>query len=300
MKPGSAPVFECPQCHQSGRKLFSVGDLNRKVSDEQFNYYRCRGCGLTFLAPVPLDLGAYYPPAYHEIPQSTEDLRLNSGHEVFKIDTIKAHASGRRLLEIGPSYGRFAFLAKSAGFEVDAFEMDRNCCDFLNNTVGIRAMHTTDLLESVQHADQYDVIAMWHSLEHLSDPWPLLDVLASRLNPGGILVIASPNPNSLQFRVLGKFWVHLDAPRHVELIPPGLLTQRLIRTGLKRVHFTTFDQGAKDCNGLGWHVSPNHRSAGRPLGPLGRFIELQLIRAGRRVEKIPGLGSAYTLVFRKT
>lgn len=300
MKPGSTPEIKCPQCPHAGRKLFAVGDLNRKVSEEQFDYYCCRSCGLTFLSPVPLDLGAYYPPAYHEIPRSTEDLRLNSGHEVFKLDTIKAHAKGKHLLEIGPSYGRFAYLAKEAGFAVDAFEMDRNCCAFLNETVGINAMHTADLFNSVKQADSYDVIAMWHSVEHLPDPWPLIDLLGNKLNPGGILVFASPNPNSLQFRVFGKYWVHLDAPRHVELIPPGLLTDRLIRAGLKRVHFTTSDQGAKDCNGLGWHVSPRHMFRDRPLSSIGQFIELQLIRIGRRVQKIPGLGAAYTVVFCKS
>jgi len=293
------PQADCPQCRGEGRRLFSVGDLNRKVSAEEFDYYRCRSCGLIFLTPIPRDLSAYYPPAYHEFPKSIEDLESGTAHEIYKLETIKAHAGGRRLLEIGPSYGRFAFLAKSAGFVVDALEMDRACCAFLNDVVGIHAAHTSDIIESARHIGAYDVIAMWHSLEHLPDPWALLDLLPSKLNPGGILVIASPNPESLQFRVFGKFWVHLDAPRHVELIPPGILTQRLSRNGMERVHFTTSDQGARDCNGLGWHVSPAHRVGQRKLGRAAKFVGLQLIRIGRRVEKITGLGSAYTLVFRK-
>lgn len=293
------PRADCPQCRGEGRRLFSVGDLNRKVSAQEFDYYRCRGCGLIFLAPIPGDLFAYYPPTYHEIPRSIEDLKSGTEHEIFKLETIKAYAGGRRLLEIGPSYGRFAFLAKSAGFEVHALEMDRACCAFLNDVVGIRATHTSDIIESVRHAGSYDIIVMWHSIEHLPDPWALLDLLPSKLNPGGILAIASPNPESLQFRVFGKFWVHVDAPRHVELIPPGILTRRLSRNGLERVRFTTSDQGARDCNGLGWHVSPGHRFGQNTFGRIAKFVGRPLVRIGRCVERLSGLGAAYTLVFRK-
>jgi len=290
----------CPQCHGEGRVLFSATDLNRNVSNEKYNYFRCLMCRLVFLSPLPPDLSVFYPPAYHEIPKSTDGLRPDLERETFKVDVIKAHTDGRRLLEIGPSYGRFAFLAKSAGFEVDAFEMDESCCAFLNEVVGIRACHTSDLLESVRASRTYDVIAMWHSLEHLSDPWTLLDTLPDKLNEGGLLVIASPNPDSLQFRLFGKYWVHLDAPRHVELIPPDLLAQRLARKGLERVHYSTSDQGARDCNGLGWQVSPGHLFRGHKLWHFSRRLWLKLIRMiVSPVENFRGLGSAYTVAFRK-
>lgn len=290
---------DCPQCHRGGHRLFSVGDLNRKVSARKFDYYRCGNCGLIFLAPIPSDLAAYYPDTYHEIPRSIEDLKSATEHEIFKVETIKAYSDGRRLLEIGPSYGRFAFLAKSAGFDVHALEMDRACCEFLNDVVGIRAIHTTDVLESVRQSGSYDVIALWHAVEHLPDPWTLLDVLPSKLNAGGILAIASPNPQSLQFRLFGKFWVHVDAPRHVELIPADVLTRRLVQNGLNRVHFTTSDQGARDCNGLGWYMSPMHIFGRGPFGKLVRIISVRLARVVGFVEKFPGAGAAYTAVFKK-
>jgi SAM-dependent methyltransferase len=294
------PPPDCPQCRGNGRSLFSVGDLNRNVSGERYRYYRCRDCRLVYLAPLPPDLSVYYPPAYHEIPKSTDGLQHDLEREQFKVDAVNAHTKGRRLLEIGPSYGRFAFLAKSAGFDVEALEMDPSCCRFLNEVVGIRAFHTTDIIDSARRAGTYDAIAMWHSLEHLPDPWTLLDLLPARLNPGGILAIASPNPDSLQFRIFGKLWVHLDAPRHVELIPPALVTQRLLRHGMDRVHFTTADQGALDCNWLGWKESPKHFWGERKFRRYARYAGRKLIEAGKHLEKIPGLGSAYTLVFRKS
>jgi len=293
-------AITCPQCQSNGRWLFSASDLNRKVTRDKFDYYRCKACRLVFLSPLPPDLSGFYPPTYHEIPASTDGLRPDLERESFKIDAIKAHTDGRALLEIGPSLGRFAFLAKSSGFDVSAFEIDQSCCRFLNEIVGIRAFHTSNILESVRGAGTFDAIAMWHSLEHLPDPWCLVDMLPDKLNEGGLLVIASPNPESLQFRLFGKYWVHLDAPRHVELIPPALLTRRLSNKGLARVHFSTSDQGAKDCNGLGWQVSPEHFFRGHAFWHYTRRIWLRLIRLlVSPIENVSGLGSAYTLVFRK-
>jgi len=299
----AAPQASCPQCRGSGSLLFSVGDLNQRVLEQEFDYYRCRNCELIFLSPIPRDLGAFYPPSYYAIPQSIEDLKSGTEHELYKLEAIRSFTSKWRLLEIGPSYGRFAFLAKSAGFEVQAFEMDRTCCGFLNDVIGISALHTTDVIESLRNSGSHDVIAMWHSVEHLPDPWTLLDLVHDKLTPGGILAIASPNPGSLQFRIFGKSWVHVDAPRHVQLIPPDVLTQRLSSNGLKRVHFTTCDQGARDCNGLGWQVwrqSLSRRFGERSFGKFMDFASLQLARIGRCVEMLPGLGAAYTVVFRKT
>ena len=299
----SAPQASCPQCRGSGPLLFSVGDLNQRIGEQDFDYYRCRNCGLIFLSPIPGDLGAFYPPSYYAIPRSLEDLKSGTGPELYKLDAIKTYGRGRRLLEIGPSYGRFAFLAKSAGFEVDAFEMDRACCAFLNDVVGIAALHTTDVIESMRKAEPHDIIALWHSVEHLADPWTLLDLVHDKLTPGGILAIATPNPGSLQFWILGKSWAHVDAPRHVELIPPDLLIERLAASGLERVHFTTSDRGSRDCSALGWQVwreSLSRRSGEGASRKYVDFASLQLARIGRCVEILPGLGAAYTVVFRKT
>lgn len=298
-----APQADCPQCRSTSPLLFSVGDLNQKVQAQEFDYYQCRDCGLIFLSPIPGDLGVFYQPSYYAIPGSVEDLKSGTEPEFYKLEAIKSFASGRRLLEIGPSYGRFALLAKSAGFEVHAFEMDRACCAFLNDVVGISALHTTDVIESMRKSGPHEVIAMWHSLEHLPDPWTLLDLVHDRLSPGGILAIATPNPGSFQFRIFKQSWVHVDAPRHVELIPPEVLTQRLSSRGLKRVHFTTSDRGARDCDALGWQVwlqSLSHRYPESSFGKYVEFVGLQLTRIARCVEMLPGLGSAYTAVFRKT
>ena len=292
-------ITRCPQCGTLSGLAFLARDLNRGVTDEMFPYYRCGNCSVVFLQPVPPDLGRYYPAGYHEIPQSEAELLKARAHEQFKLDAIGAEGHGRRLLEIGPSYGRFAALAKRAGFDVQTIEMDRDCCAFIETIVGVPALHTADIAQALGNLGRFDVIAIWHALEHLRDPWALLDLIPEHLHAGGLLALASPNPRSLQFRLLGRNWVHVDAPRHVYLIPYELIQIRLARRGMRRVHLSTRDQGARDCNYVGWatwsrHVMPQWVKRQPFTGVASRLVTTIM-----SFEQLDALGAAYTAVFEK-
>ena len=70
---------------------------------------------------------------------------------------------------------------------------------------------------------------MWHVIEHLRRPWEVIERAAANLQDGGVLAIATPNPRALQFKLLRRRWAHLDAPRHLFLIP-----SRRARASLRR------------------------------------------------------------------
>ena len=76
-------------------------------------------------------------------------------------------------------------------------------------------------------------IVLWHALEHLRDAGPALDHLASTLEPQGVIVIAMPNPDSLQARAFGDRWLALDLPRHLVHVPAVALLARLRDLGLR-------------------------------------------------------------------
>jgi SAM-dependent methyltransferase len=59
-----------------------------------------------------------------------------------------------------------------------------------------------------------DAVTLWHVLEHLDDPGAALARIAAWLAPGGVLLVGVPNLASLQARVGGDGWYHLDVPRH--------------------------------------------------------------------------------------
>lgn len=289
----------CPYCGATARLLFVARDRNRRLGDERFPYHRCTACGLVFLHPIPAELGAYYPPDYYPMPAGLAELRAAARHEQFKLDLVTPFARSGKLLEVGPAFGNFAFLAKEAGFDVEVVEMDARCCAFLREVAGICAMQSADAAAAVDGRGPYDVIALWHVVEHLADFGRTLTALAARVKPGGHLVLAAPNPGALQFDLLGERWAHLDAPRHVVLIPQALLEAHFRALGFSVAHATMTDPGGLGWNYFGWQVSLANLATGAGAKRALTFLGSALTRLAWPFEHNDRKGTAYTLVFRK-
>jgi len=292
-------IETCPRCKGASQLKFRVGDINHRITKNKFNYYICRQCDLLYLWPIPVDLSEYYSKQYYAIPNSIDQLETRAEEERYKIDIVRRFASSGRLLEIGSAFGSFLLLAKKAGFLVEAIEMDARCCTFLKDIVGIKAYNCHDPSIALKDAGNYNVITLWHVIEHMPDPWTTLDMIAKSLLPGGILVIATPNPNAFQFKILRRYWPHVDAPRHLELIPLPLLEAQLKPIGLERMWVTSTDKGALIWNAFGWEMFfgniTNLRFVKRRLRKIGRLISRLL----SPLDRLPNRGSAYTAVFRK-
>jgi 2-polyprenyl-3-methyl-5-hydroxy-6-metoxy-1,4-benzoquinol methylase len=288
-----------PNCHSESLLYFQSRDYNRSVSQEVFNHYKCSQCKLIFISPIPGNLADYYPETYHFIPDSDEYLEITSIPERYKIELVQRFICSGRLLEIGPSYGTFTYLAKKAGFEVDAIEMDIKCCQFLDTIVGVNAINSSDPVSVLQQRKSYDVIVLWHVIEHLSDPWETLDAIYDGLNPGGIVVLAAPNPDSFQFKIMGRYWPHVDAPRHLMLIPMRLLAEKLEAKGMQEELVTTTDKGSIGWNTFGWEFFFTNLSSNSYIKKVLRLIGQLVSLLFSPIEKTECKGSAYTIIFRK-
>jgi 2-polyprenyl-3-methyl-5-hydroxy-6-metoxy-1,4-benzoquinol methylase len=315
--------LRCPHCQQTANLAFHAQDTNRRLSNAQFDYYRCSTCGLIFLHPIPEGLSSYYDQSYHRIPATLEALGAIAQTRRDKLATIQRFVPRGSLLEIGPSYGDLAYPAKQAGYSVDAIEMDADCVRFLNEVVGVNALHSADPLAVLKTLGQYDVIVLWHVIEHLPDVWSVLAEAAQHLTPKGILVLAAPNPDAVQFKLFGAKWAHLDAPRHLQLIPIRALTEYLGEQGLNCEQITTsnrdnlgiyepFGWKKSIMNVLGVYVPPptlngdQPRTAAPKRSPsyYAKRLVLRAAAGGLSLLSLPWVhgrlgGSAYTLVFQK-
>ncbi len=291
--------LSCENCNHPVRRLFQTRDFNRRVTDQSFTYAKCDACGLVFLENVPQDLGAYYPPSYYPLPATEAALRDSLPTEEYKLELTRRFASGGRLIEIGPGTGGYALLAKDAGFDVEVIEMSAESCRFIERQLGIRAVNTVNEVAALQNSAQADVIALWHVIEHLRDPFELIATAIRKLNPGGVLILAAPNPHAWQFKVLGRYWTHVDAPRHVRLFPMSLITAIVRKGGLEPMLETTTDEGSLGWNAFGWDYSLGNLPKNRLAKRIARIFGRQLAKLLRPIESIEGLGSAYTVIYRK-
>ncbi len=278
--------------------MFRAFDRNLRVSKDRFDYYRCQDCGILFQPQPPADLARYYPPDYYRLPNSKDRLALLARREQFKLDLILPFRASGELLEIGPAWGSFAYAAKLAGFSVSVVESDERCRRYLDEVVGVHVHSPANVDALPPGLGTYDVIALWHVAEHLPHFEAFLVGLAARVRPGGVLAIATPNPEAWQFRVMGGHWPHVDAPRHLQLIPSRLLKDVLLPLGFEVGTETRTDAGGMSWNRFGWQ-----RLLMNALPARGPF-RMAALGAGYAIAKLVApfdtIGAAYTLVLRRT
>jgi 2-polyprenyl-3-methyl-5-hydroxy-6-metoxy-1,4-benzoquinol methylase len=290
---------QCPVCGGETATAFFVGDRNREIGSEVFSYRRCLRCGILHLADPPSDLGAHYPDDYYVLP-TLHELDDRAEGEASKLALVRRFQPGGRLIDVGASYGLFARAAARAGYDVTAVEMNARCCEHLEQVVGVRAIRSNEPERALGDLDRAQVITLWHVLEHVPKPWKLLEAIAERLEPGGVLGISTPNPESFQFRMLGPRWAHVDAPRHLFLIPFPTLEQGARSFGLEVAHVTTHDPVGRQLNRMGWEYALRRRP-GRGPAPLP-ITALSVLTAGllSPIERGGLRGAAYTAAFVKS
>jgi len=287
----------CPLCGGPAVPRFATRDRNRGLSDEVFRYDRCERCATIFLVNVPADLGRFYPSEYYVLP-SPEQLEATRAAERHKLAFVGLRGHGR-LVEIGPGVGGFAYTARRAGYDVTAVEMDARAAEHVRTVAGVDVVQSDEPHSALDALPPSRAIALWHVMEHLPDPWACLEAAARNLEPGGTLVIAMPNPDSLQLRLLGGRWAHIDAPRHLFLIPARTLIERARELGLECARLTARDRPGLYWNRFGWQQlimrpsAPKARTAAATAFGLGAFLLMSPI------ELSDLRGATYTAVLRK-
>jgi Methyltransferase domain len=182
---------------------------------------------------------------------------------------------------------------------VTGIEMDARSCEHLRTAIGVEALQSDSPARALEALPPSRVIAMWHVLEHLPDPWETLDAAAANLEPGGVLAVAVPNPKSFQFRMTRARWPHVDAPRHLFLIPAGLLEERARGAGLELVTLTARDRGGIYWNRFGWQhlLMRPRRTKVRTALAVAFGVGVAALMAP--IELTDLRGTTYTAVFRK-
>lgn len=171
-------------------------------AEKPFQAVRCRTCGLVFTNPQPdkeLIEAHYQENYYKEWLEKQMKRRIPMWKRRLK-ELLKYKTNGH-LLDVGFGSGTFLRLAKEHGFEVSGTEISEYACRYVGETYGIEVFRG-DLKDAHFPSARFNVVTLWHALEHFPDPQTTLKEIRRILKNDGLLVVAVPNLNNFITRVL--------------------------------------------------------------------------------------------------
>lgn len=270
MKPAPPSLEEvegCLLCGEAGAVPWIDSTVQlAPATGERFRFVQCGGCGLVFLSPRPTEEGMarYYPPDYlpHRGPEAwgrwagmarRSERRLD-GRRVRRVLARAGLGTHHSILDVGCGHPTFLEElrrrtgARCVGLDVSAAGWEEGIES--GRWEGLTLLEGTPaaLVEKLRELSRdpgdaadspgFDVITMWHALEHDHHPLETLRLLASIAAPGARLLVEVPDLDSLTFRLHGEDWAGLHTPRHTAAYTTRTL-QAMVDAGgwsVERVH----------------------------------------------------------------
>lgn len=199
---------------------------------------RCGSCSLVFVNPQPTAaaIESYYGAKellaqeswssyFEHTPEQLEQLWLE------RLGDVARWTSGRapRLLDVGCGCGEFLHYARLRGWQVSGFEFSPSVAVLARQKYG-HALRVGSLEDMGYPPRSFDLITMWHVLEHLREPRAALQRIAKLLAPGGLLVLEVPNLNFLPRK---SYRYPMSHTLHLYHFSPATLAAMVARAGMR-------------------------------------------------------------------
>lgn len=225
----------CDFCGCSDSDLvFEAKDTNY-FYEGVFRLVRCRSCQLVYLnpRPAPESVSYFYPDGDYTCFRRAagDNIRLGRNHPVMRIGANNRKPPGS-LLDIGCGNGDFLVAARNAGWTVAGIEPNAYARGIARRRVGDEAV-ASSLVEGNHPSGRFQMVTMWHVLEHLHSPSRALHEVSRILEPGGVLGIAVPNFDSFERRTWGRDWIAVMPPTHLYHFTRRSLCRYLVSAGFQ-------------------------------------------------------------------
>jgi SAM-dependent methyltransferase len=274
--PKTCPVCESPRVSPG----YQLRDRFFQAVDDLFQLYGCDNCGLSFLPDSQFlgRLGTFYPPGYWWNESGRYSALVRRYREALvRCDQLRfviksSVKANQRLLDIGCGGGTFVRLACGKGYDAYGLETAEEASLVADSTTGGRILRTSEE-ELVRRGERFDIVTLFHVLEHLPDPLRCLRSVRRLLGDSGQLIVQVPNSSSLQARLFGRRWYGLDCPRHLRNFNTDALLHLLGKAGYRVQvirHFSPRDNAAAMVSSLFPSLDPMSRRVrslreGKPL-----------------------------------
>ncbi|MDQ3047769.1 MAG: class I SAM-dependent methyltransferase [Bacteroidota bacterium] len=219
-------LTNCPVC---GSAQFSpyLQCKDYTVSRETFSIVKCNSCGFRFTNPRPSEskLGEYYKSEAYVSHSNTQKGFINSTYQkvrkytlLKKLQLISKHFKTGSLLDIGSGTGDFLNTMKLAGWKTIGIEPSEEVRNFSIQSKKLDVRNEEALEKIVDQS--FDVITLWHVLEHVPQLNKRVEEMKRILKKDGIIIIAVPNCDSMDAKIYQENWAAYDLPRHLYHFTP--------------------------------------------------------------------------------
>ncbi|MCF2491646.1 class I SAM-dependent methyltransferase [Dyadobacter sp. CY347] len=232
---------KCPVCEKSSfNNYLNVEDYT--VSHKEFTIQQCNACYFLFTNPRPseAEIGAYYQSEDYISHHDEEKTNLISkAYTAVRNRTIKQkvelidsfYPSKGNMLDVGCGTGVFLTAMAKDGWRISGTEPDPGARTLAQKRAGADIYETINAGELTYQT--FDIITMWHVLEHVHLLNETIEWLYKHLSPNGKILIAVPNPQSFDAVKYGRFWAAYDVPRHLYHFTKGTMKTLLHKHNLE-------------------------------------------------------------------
>jgi len=214
-------INSCPVCENDNFKSFLTGK-DHFLSGETFTIVECTGCGFRFTNPRPDDkeIERYYDSPDYIAHDAGKRALIQSIYKIIRKFTIRnkysivnKYSNGKALMDIGCGTGEFLNYCQKNSFDTTGIEPNEKARKFAVEKFGLTVFDESKL-DGFSPAT-FDVVTMWHVLEHVHKLNERLQRIKRLLKPDGTLIIAVPNSDSWDTVKYKDFWAAYDLPRHL-------------------------------------------------------------------------------------
>jgi len=231
---------QCPVCHNREFR-YHLTCRDHTVSGETFDIVECDDCGFRVTNPRPGDdeMGQYYESEDYTPHQNTNQGLIDTLYRWIRLYTLRskhrlisslvADPPGR-LLDFGCGTGEFLNLCQSRGWTAHGLDPDPDAQDIAAEKYDL----SVEDPEQIQNlpTNHFDVITLWHVLEHVPQLSKTIEHLKRTLAPTGTLLVALPNCASLDAQYYDEHWAGYDVPRHLYHFRPSDVRRLFNRSGM--------------------------------------------------------------------
>ena len=223
------------------------------VSQEKFTILKDTQLDFLVTSPRPLDddLMHYYESEDYISHTDADDNLFDKTYQFVRKITIKSkieklkkvHPSATSILDVGCGTGDFLESCLKNDYEVFGIEPNKQARELGLQKINKNSVFDSfDSLKKVTNC-KFDVITLWHVLEHVPNLLEYTKTLKDILNPNGVLVIAVPNFKSYDAHHYKEFWAAYDVPRHLWHFSKEAITTLFKKVDLKivKTHPMIFD-----------------------------------------------------------